>query len=192
MMAATADRIEWRRGFPSRALRVMGACAAVGGFAVAAAWMLFGDEPATLNTGEANPLATVPQWTIAAAAAVVGLAAVPVVRRPTVMASGTALTVRPGSYRTLLLPWATVAEITGINAHGEEFLLVRLCPGRDALGDHPRFWDQAVLRAAGRAYPRAVEYDLAVRMGEFAGTGAGKVSALAAYAPETVDITSRL
>jgi hypothetical protein len=186
------ERIEWRRGFPSRALKLAGWCAAAGGFAVAAAWALFGDEPATLNTGEPNSLASVPQWTMLAAAAVVGASFVPVVRRPTVAATHYALSVRPGMLRTLLLPWATIAEITGLRAAGEEFLLVRLRPGLRALGDRPGHWDKAVLRAAGRGYPSAVEYDLAVRMREFAGTPAAKVSALAAYAPEAVYITSRL
>jgi hypothetical protein len=186
------ERIEWRRAFPSRALRTVGSCAAAGGFAVAAAWALFGDEPATLNNGQPNGLASVPQWTMLAAAAVVGASFVPVVRRPTVVATHYALSVRPGVLRTLLLPWATIAEITGIRAGGEEFLLVRLRPGLDALGDHPGHWDKAVLRAARRGYSRAVEYDVAVRMREFAGTSAAKVSALAAYAPEAVDITSRL
>jgi hypothetical protein len=187
-----ADRIEWRRAFPRRALKVVGVCAAAGGFAVAAAWVLFGDEPATLNSGEANPLASVPQWTIVAAAAMVGASCVPVFRRPSVAATHHALSVRPGALRRLLLPWATIAEITGVRADGEEFLLVRLERGLDALGDHPGFWDKRVLRAATRGYPLAGEFDLAVRMREFAGTGPAKMAALAAYAPESIDITSRL
>jgi hypothetical protein len=191
-VAGAADRIEWRRAFPTRALKLVGSCVAAGGFAVAAAWVLFGDEPATLNTGEANPLVSVPQWTMVAAAAVVGTSLVPVFRRPTVAATHYALSVRPGVLRTLLLPWATIAEITGVRAGGEEFLLIRLQPGLDALGDHPTYWDQAVLRAAARGYPLADEYDLALRMREFAGTAPARVSALAAYAPENVEITSRL
>jgi hypothetical protein len=189
---AGADRIEWRRAFPARALKLVGSCVAAGGFAVGAAWVLFGDEPARLNTGEANPLASVPQWTIVAAAAVVGASIVPVVRRPTVAATHYALSVRPGIVRTLLLPWATIAEVTAVRAGGEEFLLIRLQPEFGALGDHPTYWDQGVLRTVARGYPRADDYDIAVRMREFAGTAPAKVSALAAYAPESVDITSRL
>src|SRR6185436_485616 len=124
-----ADRIEWRRAFPGRALKVVGVCAAAGGLAVVAAWVLFGDDPARLNSGEANPLASVPQWTIVAAAAVVGASCVPVFRRPSVVATPYALSVRPGVLRRLLLPWATIAEITGVRAAGEEFLLVRLQRG---------------------------------------------------------------
>jgi hypothetical protein len=187
-----ADRIEWRRASPIRALKLVGVCAAAGGFAVAAAWVLFGDEPATLNSGEANALASVPQWTMLAAAVVVGASFVLVIRRPSVAATQHALSVRPGVVRTLLLPWATIVEITGLRVTGEEFLLVRLQPGLDALGDHPRYWDKTVLRAAARRYSRAVDFDLAVRMREFAGTGPAKVAGLAAYAPENVDITSRL
>jgi hypothetical protein len=129
---------------------------------------------------------------MAAAAVVVGGAFVPVVRRPRVLATQFALSVRPGILRTLRMPWATIAEVTGVRAGGEEYLLVRLQRGVDALGDHPSYWDKAVLRAAGRGYARAVDYDLAVRMREFAGDGPAKLSALAAYAPENVDITSRL
>jgi hypothetical protein len=187
-----ADRIEWRRAFPSRALKVVGVCAAASGFAVVAAWVLFGDEPATLNSGAANPLASVPQWTMIAAATVMGASFVPVIRRPSVAATQYVLSVRPGVVRTLRLPWTTIVEVTGVRATGEEFLLVRLQPGQDALGDHPRYWDKTVLRAAARRYSRAVDFDLAVRMREFAGTGPAKVAGLAAYAPENVDITSRL
>jgi hypothetical protein len=189
---AGPDRIEWRRGFPDRALRLLGWQAAAGGLAVGAAYALFGDEPAKLNDGSTNGLATVPLWTLLAAAVVVLVALLPVVRRPSVTATHYALSVRPGVLRTLLLPWASIAEVLALTTGGEEFLLVRLRRGLDALGDRPTWWDQAVLRAARRSYPRAVEYDLAVRMRDFAGPPPGKLALLAAYAPENVQLADRL
>lgn len=156
---------------------------------VAVAWALFGDEPATLNTGETNPLAVVPQWTLVAAAAVVGTAVVPVLRRPIVAASHVTLCVRPGAFRTLELRWTAIAEITGVDTPGGEFLLVRLHPEEP---NRPGFCDRTVLRTAIRNHPAAAGYDLAVRLRDFAGTPTAKMAALAAYAPEAVDITSRL
>ncbi|GIJ54029.1 hypothetical protein Vau01_015450 [Virgisporangium aurantiacum] len=217
------ERIEWRRSFPRHQVRVLGGCAAGGALVVAAAWMFFGAEPARLNTGAANPLAVVPQWTLGAAAAVVLAAAAPVLRRPMVAASEGTLFVRPGAYRTLELPWATVAGLAGVATRGGEFLLIRLRPppggdgaarpGGDGAarpgGDgaappagagepartragRPGFFDRTVLRSAARSYPAAAGYDLAVRLRDFAGAPAAKMTALAAYAPEAVDITCRL
>lgn len=183
------ERIEWRRAFPRRAVRVFAGCTAAAALVAALGWAMFGTEPATLNTGAANPLAVVPQWTLGLAAAVVVAAAVPVLRRPLVAASHVTLFVRPGVFRTLELPWTTIAEITVVDPGGGEFLLVRL---RAEITDRPGFWDRTVLRSAARAYPPATGYDLAVRLGDFAGTPTAKVTALAAYAPESVEITSRL
>jgi hypothetical protein len=179
------EQIEWRRSFPRHQVRVLAGCAAGGALVVAAAWMFFGAEPARLNSGAVNPLAVVPQWTLGAAAAVVLAAAVPVLRRPVVAAGQRTLLVRPGAYRTLELPWATVAEL----ARGGEFLLIRLRPEG---ARRPGFWDRAVLRSATRSYPTAAGYDLAVRLRDFAGTPTAKMTALAAYAPEAVEFTSLL
>lgn len=183
------ERIEWRRGFPRHALRALATSAVAGASVVALTWVLFGDEPARLNTGGANPLAVVPQWTILLAAIVVCAAAVPVLRRPLVAASHVTLYARPGIFRTLELPWTGVAEITGIATRGGEYLLVRLRPEATA---HPGFWDRGVLRSAIRTDPAAAGFHLAVRLRDFAGTSTAKVAALAAYAPEAVEITSRL
>ena len=185
------ERIEWRRSFPRHQVRVLGGCAVGGALVVAAAWMFFGAEPANLNSGAANPLAVVPQWTLGAAAAVVLAAAAPVLRRPMVAAGEGTLFVRPGAYRTLELPWSTVAELAGVTTRGGEFLLIRLRPPPNA-NARPGFWDRTVLRSAARSYPAAAGYDLAVRLRDFAGAPAAKMTALAAYAPEAVDITSRL
>lgn len=201
------DRIEWRRAFPRRAVRTLTGCTAAAALVAALGWALFGIEPQTLNSGAANPLAVVPQWTLGLAVAVVGAAAVPVLRRPLVAASHVTLYIRPGVFRTLELPWTTIAEITGVDTRVGEFLLVRLRPAADdspAVGqspaagdgpetaDRPGFRDRTVLRSAARAYPPAAGYDLAVRLSDFAGTPTAKVTALAAYAPESVEITSHL
>jgi len=189
---AGPERIEWRRGFPARALRLLGWQTAAGGLAVGVAFLLFGDEPERLSDGSSNALASIPQWTLLAAGVVVVAALVRVLRRPEVTATHYALSVRPGVVRTLLLPWASIAEVLAVNAGGEEYLLVRLRPGMDQLGDRPGWWDQAVLRAARRAYARAVEYDLAVRLRDFAGPPPGKLAMLAAYAPQNVHLAERL
>jgi hypothetical protein len=186
------DRIEWRHGFPGRALRLMGSCVAAGAVAVGVAWVLFGNEPETLSNGESNLLAAIPLWTLAAAVAVVLAALVPVLRRPTVAVTHYALSVRPGLLRTLLLPWASIAEVVGVKVGDEDYLLIRLRPGLDALGDRPGYWDRSVLRSAARGYPRAVDYHLAVRLDEFAGRSDSKLATLAAYAPETIYIANRL
>ncbi|GAA1025891.1 hypothetical protein GCM10009557_01570 [Virgisporangium ochraceum] len=191
------ERIEWRRAFPRRAVRMLTGCTVAAALVAALGWAMFGTEPATLNTGAANPLAVVPQWTLALVAAAVAAAAVPVLRRPLVAASHVTLHVRPGVFRTLALPWTTVAAITGVDTPAGEFLLVRLTPhAADRPGpqdpDRPGFWDRTVLRAATRAYPPAAGYDLAVRLGDYTGTSAAKEAGLAAYSPESVEITSRL
>lgn len=110
---------------------------------------------------------------------------------------------------------ATVAELAGVTTRGGEFLLIRLRPPSEGDGaappggdrsvppagaskpargraGRPGFWDRTVLRSAARSYAAAARYDLAVRLRDFAGAPAAKMTALAAYAPETVDITSRL
>jgi hypothetical protein len=189
---ASPDRIEWRSRVPLHALRLVVTCAGVGAVAVGAAWFLFGDEPETLLNGDVNPLASVPQWTLVSAAVVVGLAFVGVVRRPTVGATHYALSVRPGAVRTLLLPWVRVAEVVTAPAGGEAYLLIRLRAGSDAVGDRPTWPDQAVLRAARRHSRRAAQYQLAVRLSDFAGPPEGKLPALAAFAPETVYIADQL
>jgi hypothetical protein len=186
------DRIEWRRGFPGRAWRLVASCVAAGAVAVGVSWLLFGNEPETLSDGASNPLAAIPQWTLLAALAVVLAASCPLLRRPTVTATHYALSVRPGMVRTVLLPWAAIAEIMGVRTADGDYLLIQLRPEMDAVGDRPGYWDRSVLRGATRAYPRAVDYDLAVRLGEFAGRPDRKLATLAAYAPETVHIVNRL
>jgi hypothetical protein len=182
------DRIEWRRGFPGRALRLLAWAVLGAASSTAAAWILFGTEPDRLADGSANPLARLPVWTAAVMVVVLVLACVPLVRRPLVAASHYALSVRPGAFRTLLVPWAGVAEVVVVAAAGEDYLLVRLRRGFEAGGDRPTRWEQVALREAARRRPDSAGYDLAVRLREFAGPPAGNLASLAAYAPEAVRI----
>ncbi len=191
---AGPERIEWRRAFPTRALAMLAWYVGVGGAALGLVWLLFGGEPAQLDDGSPNPLAVI----LPLALAVALLAAVPlvlaVVRRPVVAANHYALTVRPGAARTLVLPWARIARVTVRRLDHEAYLLIRCANARDALGDHPSWIDQGVLRSllrgsrAGRAV--AAEYDLAVRMRDFVGEPHALLATVAAFAPDHVFIGS--
>lgn len=184
-----AQPLVWRHRFPARALRRLGWFLLGSGSVAAVAWVLFGAEPNRLPSGEPNPLALVPLATTLLLAA----AAVPlllrVFRRPRVGADHYALTVRPGLLRTLLLPWASVAEVTAVSVRGEPLLLVRCRHGRGRTGDRPRWYDRGVLRAAGGA---GAGYDVAVRLDEFAGAPGDRLASLAAWAPGQVEITDGL
>jgi hypothetical protein len=192
------ERIEWQRGFPSRALTVFGWYVGVGLAVVAGAWVLFGSEPRQIGSGQSNPLADVPLGT----ALVLTAAAVPVLvvllRRPSVSADHYALTVRPGAVRTLVLPWAHVSEIAGYGLGNESFLLVRCDGSRDHLGDRPLWFDRGCLRSAVWAARRRAggagltAYDLGVRMDEFLGPARAKLVALGTYAPGHVLVIDKL
>ncbi|HET8659053.1 MAG TPA: hypothetical protein VFM55_08665 [Micromonosporaceae bacterium] len=191
-------RIEWRRAFPFRALGVLAWYVILGAVALVAAIVLFGSEPDTLSSGRLNPLSLAP----AATGVLVAAIGVPVVlallRRPVVSADHFALTVRPGFLRTLMLPWAHIAEVAVYAGRGETFLLVRCGKRRDdRLGDWPHWWDRSVLRSAARMSrmqrgrgPAVAGYHLAVRMGEFAGSPQAQVAALCSVAPEHVVVAS--
>lgn len=184
-----AESLECPRRFPSRALRRLGYLAAGGGGAAAGAWLLFGSEPNRLASGEANLLALVPE----VAALLVVAAAFPlllaVFRRPLIVADHYALSVRPGSRRTLLLPWAGIAEVAAATVREEPLLLIRFDSVRTRLGDRPGWADQRLLRTGGAA---TSGYQLAVRLDEFVGKPAELLAALAAWAPGQVRFTNRL
>jgi len=186
-------RIEWRRRFPSRAWRRLGWYVVSGAGVTIAGFGLFGAEPERLESGRSNPLAFVPTGL----SLLFALAATPFVlallRRPLVTADHYALSVRPGMLRTLLLPWAGIAEITAYGVPDDAFLLVRCDRRARRLGDRPRWWDRSVLRAAVRSTRELrrpgrpiEEYDLAVRMNEFVGDPAAQLASLAAFAPRHV------
>jgi hypothetical protein len=186
---ATTQSLAWPRRFPSRALRRLSWFVLGGGSLVAGSWVLFGAEPDRLASGGANPLALIPPaTTVLVLLTTLGLL-LTVARRPLVVADHYALTVRPGALRTLLLPWATVAEVAGITARGEPLLVVRCGTPRGRPGDRPRWCDRGVLRAGG---PVVAGYHLAVRMEDFAGSPRAKLAALAAWAPDQVMVTDQL
>lgn len=190
---AAAEQLEWRHAFPSRALRRLGWCVLIAAAAAATAWVLFGSEPERLAAGRANPLALVPAVTTTAGAMLVALSGLRLVRRPVVAANHFALRIRPGALRTLVLPWAAVAEIAGGSVRGQPLLLVRCVPGARR-GDRPGWLDRAVLRSASWADSthRVAAYDLAVRMEEFAGPPRAQLASLAAWVPGHVQIVDAL
>lgn len=182
-----AGQMEWRRRFPYRALRRLGWVLAAGGTVTGAAWLLFGAEPDRLASGASNPLALVPTVTAALMAAAAAPWLVAIVRRPRVAADHYALTVRPGSLRTLLLPWAGITELARRPVGGVPLLLVRLrYRHRAAGGSRVRWWDRHLLRRAGPDL--ADSYDLAVRMDEFTGPAQARLAELAAWAPRHVHL----
>ena len=187
-MVAPTESLEWRRRFPARALRRLGYLATGGGAVAAGAWLLFGAEPSRLASGERNPLALIPVTVVI----LIVIAALPllvaVVRRPLIVADHYALMVRPGIGRTLLLPWAGIAELAAVTARDEPLLLVRFTAG-GRLVDRPNWLDQLVLRGGGEV---TTGYHLAVRMDEFVGDPVELLAALAAWVPEQVLVTNRL
>ncbi len=193
---AAAEQLEWRRAFPARALRRLCWFLAAAGATIVIVWLLFGTEPDRLATGERNPLALIPAIVTAGFAVVVAYYLLPLLRRPVVAADHYALTARPGVLRTLVVPWAGVAEIAAVPVRGEPVLLVRCTGRRDRLGDRPRWHDRGILRsairAAGARRGTVAAYDLAVRMDEFRGEPSGQLAGLAAWAPPHVLVTDAL
>jgi hypothetical protein len=191
---AGPDRIEWRRAFPTHALALLAWYGGLGGAALGLILLLFGDEPARLDSGAANPLAAIPP--VALVIALIGL--VPLIagifRRPVVAANHYALSVRPGMIRTLVLPWSHITRVVVHQVGGEAYLLVGCRRALDALGDHPGWIDQGVLRGLERG-PRAgrgltTDFDLGVRMRDFVGEPNSQLATLAAFAPDHVLIAS--
>jgi hypothetical protein len=191
---AGPERIEWRRAFPSRAVVVLVWYVGLAGAVLGLTLLLFGDEPARLDSGAANPLAAIPPVAVVVAAVGAVPFVVALVRRPVVAANHYALTVRPGVVRTLVLPWSHITGVAVRRVGRETYLLVGCRRALDVLGDHPGWFDQGVLRSlrrgsrAGRAL--AADYDLAVRTRDFAGEPNAQLATLAAFAPDHVLIAS--
>jgi len=190
---AGPERIEWRRSAPVRELVRLASYAVGAGLLIAVVWILFGSEPEYLRDGSRNPLADVPTWVAVVAAAGAAGLVVPVLRRPVVAANGYALRLRPGSLRTLTLPWDEVAEIATVRAGGEPLLGVRLRAVAAGLGDRPHGIDQRLLRKLRRADPgRLDRFDLVMRLSDFAGEPRAQLGSLAAFAPVEVIFGDRL
>ncbi|WP_432983871.1 hypothetical protein [Dactylosporangium sp. CA-233914] len=179
--------------FPSRPLGTLTWYVACAALAVLLVRALFGDEPETLDSGAHNPLAELPMWTAGLAAAGAAPIALSVARRPRVAANHFALTVRPGWVRTLVLPWSRVGEVAAIEVAGERYLTVRLQPGLDRTGSNPAWVDQTVLRKLAKASDHGARgISLAVRLRDFNGSPDGHLAALAAFAPDQVQVANRL
>ena len=188
------DRVSWRRRPPKRAAGRLGWTALAAGFVCGPGWLLFGGEPVRASGGALNPLALITPALAVLFAALLVPQLLGLVRRPIVAADHYALTVRPGVGRTLVLPWAQLAELCTIAVDEEPVLLIRCGPRRGATADWPRWWDQGRLRSARRERldePIAA-YDLAVPMGDFAGAPDALLNALAAWAPSHVVVLSKV
>jgi hypothetical protein len=185
------NRVVWSRRPPRRAAGRLAWTCFLALVICGPAWLLFGDEPADATGGAVNPLMLV----VPALAVVFGLAMVPqvigLVRRPVVSADHYALTVRPGAGRTLMLPWAQIAEVATMEIDEENFLLVRCQPISRRSGDWPRWWDQAHLRSAKRGAPAATAYDLAIPLDDFAGRPEQLLTQLTRFTPAHVTVASR-
>jgi hypothetical protein len=184
-------RVAWRRRTPRRAAGRLAWTTVVSVAVCATAWLLFGWEPADAGGGAVNPFALVVPMVFTLFGFWVGVQVLALVRRPIVSANHYALTVRPGVVRTLVLPWAQIAELAMVEVDEEPFLLVQCAPQRYRSGDWPRWWDKTYLRSAKRAAAAVAAYDLAVPMSDFAGTPMKLLAELALWAPEHVTIADR-
>jgi hypothetical protein len=166
------------------------------GLAISALWLLFGEEPRQLPSGGVNPLAYLPQLGVAGLAAGLAPMVLGLFRRPMVASDSYALTVRPGSLRTLVLPWANISDLgvypVALDEDPEPVLLVRCVEPHGRLGDTPGWWDQGVLRAAAKAAGGAIGgYDVAVRLCDFAGDHRAHLAAITGFAPGRVTVVDR-
>jgi hypothetical protein len=159
--------------------------------AVGPAWLLFGAEPRLTKDGAVNPFSLVVPLLAGLFGLLIVVQLVAIGRRPGVAADHYALFVRPGAVRTLVLPWAQIAELASIEVDDEPLLLVRCQPQLNRSADWPRWLDQAQLRSARRLAAVVSAYDLAVPMADFVGTAGNLLSTLAMWAPDHVTIADR-
>ncbi|MGE5829151.1 MAG: hypothetical protein ACM30G_12445 [Micromonosporaceae bacterium] len=188
------DQVVWRHRPPRRAAVRLGWNAAGATLILAPAWLLFGDEPWTVESGAVNPLALLIPGLGVIFGCLLAVPALGLVRRPIVSADHYALTVRPGIVRTLVLPWAQLVELAAVPVDDEPMLLVRCGPRQRHSGDWPRWWDRAELRAARRARRSEAisSYHLAVPMNDFAGRPSTLLTTLTSLAPGHVTLVDRL
>jgi len=189
---AARKRVTWASRRPRRVLgRVVwtwfGAVVASG-----VAWLLFGDEPFRSANGAFNPLVLVLPLVVLFFLLVSALPVLAIVRRPVLTADNYALTVRPGSLRTLVLPWAQIAELALVMVDEDPYLFIRCAARSRTSGDWPRWWDQGRLRVVRRMEGAAHAYDLALYMHDFAGPPPRLFAALARWAPAHVTLATRV
>jgi len=186
------DKFVWSRRRAGRALGRLGWTAFLGASIVTPAWFVFGDEPLRVDDGALNPLVFVVPTIAGFFVLVLVPQTLALVRRPLVTGSHYALTIRPGVFRTLVLPWAQIGELVALVVDDEAYLLIRCVPLRVRSGDWPRWWDKGHLRAARRGAAMAAAYDLAVPMGEFEGHPDRLLDQLGRWAPAHVGVVNRL
>lgn len=192
---------EWsvaRQHIPRRAWARMIGHLVLGVVATIFTALLFAVEPATLADGTANPAASVPTFVGIVAAAGVAGTVLRTLRRPRLAANHYGVSVRPGAFRTLLLPWVHVEEVTVMTVPGrkeDEHYMLFACDdhmGRHS-GDRPWFTDRAMLREANRATEgRVGNYDLAVQLTGFDAEPGELIDLLAGFAPRHVDVLNQL
>jgi hypothetical protein len=184
-------RIEWRRRSARRAIGRVAWTVVAAALAGGPAWLLFGAEPWVIDDGAVNPFALVVPLLGALFGLLILVQILAIVRRPAVSADHYAVSVRPGVVRSLVLPWAQIAELAAMEVDDEPLLLIRCRPQRSRSADWPRWWDKAHLRKARRVATVVTAYDLAVPMSDFAGTPRNLLAQLAWWAPAHVTVADR-
>lgn len=198
MQRQSAEWVVIRRRAPRRALiRLMG-YATLAAVVVIITWLLFVTEPDSLANGQPNPAASAPTFAGLVACVGVGIAVIPVIRPPQLAVNHFGLAVRPGAFRTVLLPWVHVDEVAAMAVPGRrtsDAYLLLACDahiGRHS-GDRPRFLDRAVLREANRATEgRAASFDMALRLADFRQSPADLLRQVAGFAPPHVTVADQL
>lgn len=187
-----SERVVWKRRRPNRAAGRLAWTAFVGVCVSLPTWLLFGSEPAQADDGALNPLALVAPTVLVILGLVLAPQIIALVRRPVVSADHYALVVRPGVGRTMVLPWAQLAELAAVDLDEEQILLIRCRPLPRASGDQPRWWDQGTLRSVVRGAAFASAYDLAVPMADFLGSPESLLADLSVCAPPHVELVRRV
>jgi hypothetical protein len=186
------ERVAWERLPPKHAASRLGWTLFVTVLVCGPAYVIFADEPRSAADGAVNPLALVVPALAVLFAVLLTPQLLALARRPIVQADHYALTVRPGVGRTLVLPWAQVAELTVVQVDEEPFLLVRCGAARHSSADVPRWWDQGHLRSASRGAPAAAAYDLAVPISDFLGRPGTLLADLARATPDHVTFVNEI
>ncbi|GAA4912950.1 hypothetical protein LX16_2310 [Stackebrandtia albiflava] len=198
MQRQAAEWVVVRRRAPRRAIVRLVTYLLTGVGITAVGWVLFVTEPQRLASGDPNPAARAPLFVAICVVFAVAAATVPVWRPPRLAVNHYGLAVRPGAFRTVLLPWVHVEEVAALTVPGRrrgEAYLLFACDGHLGRhsGDRPRFVDRAVLREADRATEgRATGFDLAVRLTDFRQSPEGLLRDLAGFAPPHVLVADRV
>lgn len=164
---------------------------------VALIWLVH-TEPATLNSGEDNPVVKLPGFFTVMAVLGALFFLVPLLRPPLLSVNHFGLRVRPSFGKVVLIPWSNVEELAAITVgsrrRGQSYLLLAadVYLGRGN-SDRPGFIDRSVLREANRATEGLVAgFDLAIRCGDFDPKPQQLLASLASYAPGHVQVVDRL